>query len=95
MNAYEHLAPAACKAVAALLPGTETTDDGGGPYITVDGEPVELFVLRPEDAVEPGEAWHWRYQHNGDPQVIATSELTITDHPDDVAAWARTILPTP
>ena len=93
MSAYDTLALAACNAVAALLPGTDVQDDGGGPYITGPAS-FELFVMRPEDAQEPRDAWHWQFQTTEpEEQIVAMSETTILDDPEDVAAWARTMLP--
>jgi len=88
---------ALCERVAALIPNATTTDDGGGEYVTVDGLPVELFPIAPENATLPEQANRWQFQINELPQTVCETSptLTIDSDPADVAAWALTLIPQP
>lgn len=107
MTTYFDLANDACQAVAALLPGATTQDDGAGEYIRLDDAEglarpatlngVLLFVINPAETHTPEDGWHWQYQHvDAEPMICETSrDLTITSDPKDVAAWARTLMAQP
>jgi hypothetical protein len=75
------------RAVAALIPDSEETDDGGGPYVSLPAS----FVLLPESPDDRAmvflyeEDGYWRYQLAG--VVVEISVLREDADPAAVVAW--------
>ena len=94
---------AAAEAVASLLPGTEVSDEGGGPCIWFgsrgdNGYGDCAYVLTPTEAAGEPDAWKWKFQTEdvGTPYPSGyyvdanESDLTVESDPVEVAAWIRT-----
>lgn len=82
----EERALAAVDAVAALIPGAVSQDDGGGQYALLPSGAM-LFVILPAEA--DGDRlpeWHWQVQSE-DGTNVRQSPLTVDADPADVVAW--------